>query len=80
MVGAVRPATCTPTEHALSRRFVPSAKETSNRCGRVGAPTFRASDGGMIVWVAPVSTRKRAIVLRRADTVALTDTWPTSFH
>jgi hypothetical protein len=32
----------------------------------------------MIVCVAPVSTRKRVVARRRADTVAVTDTWPTT--
>jgi len=72
IVGPVRPATLTPIEHALSRRRLPSASETSNLCGSVGAPTLRASAGGTIECVAPVSTKKSAVALRRAESLALT--------
>ena len=71
IVGPVLPPTLTPIEHALSRRRL-SASETSNLCGNVGAPTLRASAGGTIECVAPVSTRKSAVALRRAESLALT--------
>src|SRR5438876_11011913 len=71
-VGPVLPPTLTLIEHALSRRRLPSASETSNLCGNVGAPTLRASAGGTIECVAPVSTKKSAVALRRAESLALT--------
>jgi len=72
IVGPVLPPTLTPIEHALSRRRLPSANETSNLCGNVGAPTLRASAGGTIECVALVSTKKSAVALCRADSLALT--------
>jgi hypothetical protein len=55
-----------PIVDALRLRCDPSASDTLKIAGDAGAPTWRASEGGMMLYVAPVSTRKRALALRRA--------------
>ncbi len=75
-MGAVRPHSSTPIVQAWRLRSVPSASATRKRLGSTVAPTSRASWGGTIVYVAPVSTRKRVVTLRRANTRASAYTCP----
>jgi len=59
-----------PIVQARTLRREPSASDTSNLAGDGVAPTCRATDGGTFVYVAPVSTRKRSLALRREKTRA----------
>ena len=72
VIGPVRLHSSMPIVQARRFRVDPSASETRKVVGEGAAPTSRASEGGTIVYVAPVSTRNRTLALRRAKTRAST--------
>ena len=76
VMGAVRRSISIPIVHARRLRREPSARETAKRVGKGMAPAARAIVVGRIVYVAPVSTRKRTFTRRRANTSASTYTCP----
>ena len=72
VIGPVRLHSSMPIVQARRFRVDPSASETRKVVGEGAAPTSRASEGGTIAYVAPVSTRNRTLALRRAKTRAST--------
>ena len=70
VIGPVRLHSSIPIVQARRFRVDPSASETRKVVGEGAAPTSRTSEGGTIVYVAPVSTRNRTLALRRAKTRA----------